>query len=100
MSDYSQGRPALYRRWIDKPKGVPTVSDHIEFFFKYQLAWMYWRYFMWNFSGRQNGEQGLYAWDPSSGNWITGFNFIDKNKIGDLSQAPDHIKNSPAQNKY
>ncbi len=100
MSDYTQGRPGLYRRWIDKPRGAPNFFDNIEFFVKYQLGWMYWRYFMWNFSGRQNGEQGLYAWDPSSGNWISGFDFIDRGRIGDQSQAPEHIKNDPARNKY
>lgn len=100
MSDYSQGRPALYRRWIDKPTGTPTVSDNIEFFWKYQLGWMYWRYFMWNFSGRQNGEQGYYAWDPTSGNWITGFDFIDAGRIGNQAELPDFQKNNQGRNKY
>lgn len=100
MGDYSQGRPALYRRWIDKPSGDPTFADNIEFFWKYQLGWMYWRYFMWNFSGRQNGEQGYYSWDPSSGNWITGFDAIDQNRIGNQSELPDFQKNNQARNKY
>jgi hypothetical protein len=100
MSDPSQGRPDLYRRWIDKPKGKPTLMDNIKYFVRYQLGWMYWRYFMWNFSGRQNGEQGYYSWDPSGGHWITGFNAIDKNRIGDLSNAPEHIKATPSRNTY
>jgi hypothetical protein len=82
MSDYSQGRPALYRRWIDKDNGTPTFGDNIEFFFKYQIGWMYWRYFMWNFAGRQNGDQGYYAWDPSSGHWISGFDWYDCMRLG------------------
>ncbi len=100
MGDYSQGRPALYRKWIDKPSGEPTFGDNIEFFWKYQFSWMYWRYFMWNFSGRQNGEQGYYAWDPSAGNWITGFDAIDKNRIGNQEELPDFQKNNQGRNKY
>lgn len=100
MGDNTQGRPALYRRWIDKPTGEPTLADNIEFFWKYQLGWMYWRYFMWNFSGRQNGEQGYFASDPSAGNWITGFDFIDENRLGNQKELPDFQKNNQARNKY
>ncbi|MCB0575441.1 MAG: DUF2723 domain-containing protein, partial [Saprospiraceae bacterium] len=100
MGDYSQGRPALYRRWIDKPSGEPTLADNIEFFWKYQLGWMYWRYFMWNFSGRQNGEQGFFVTDPSAGNWITGFDFIDENRLGNQKELPEFQKNNQARNKY
>ncbi|MCC6410655.1 MAG: DUF2723 domain-containing protein, partial [Saprospiraceae bacterium] len=100
MGDNSQGRPALYRRWIDKPSGEPGLGDNIEFFIKYQFNWMYWRYFMWNFSGRQNGEQGLYAWDPSNGNWISGFDAYDSMRLGNQSELPDHLANNQARNKY
>ena len=100
MSDYSQGRPKLYRQWIDKPSGELTLADNIEFFRKYQIGWMYFRYFMWNFSGRQNGDQGYYSWDPSSGNWITGFDFIDEARLGNLKELPTAEKNNMAKNKY
>ena len=100
MGDPSQGRPALYRRWIDKPSGVPTLGDNIEFFWKYQLGWMYWRYFMWNFAGRQNGEQGYFSWDPSAGNWISGISFIDEARLGNQKELPDFQKNNQARNKY
>ncbi len=100
MGDYSQGRPALYRRWIDKPTGEPTLGDNIEFFWKYQLGWMYWRYFMWNFAGRQNGEQGYFAWDPSAGNWISGIGFIDERRLGNQKELPDFQKNNQARNTY
>ena len=100
MGDYSQGRPQLYRRWIDKPSGEPTFGDNIEFFWKYQLGWMYWRYFMWNFVGRQNGEQGYYSWDPSSGNWISGIGFIDEARIGNQKELPEFQKNNQARNTY
>ncbi len=101
MGDYSQGRPRLYRDWIDKKSGAITVADNFEFFWKYQIKWMWWRYFMWNFSGRQNGEQGYYAWDPSAGHWITGFDAIDKATIGDANALPEFQKNiNQANNKY
>jgi hypothetical protein len=100
MGDYSQDRPRLYRQWIDKPSGKPTFADNVEFFWKYQLGWMYWRYFMWNFSGRQNGEQGYYSWDPSAGNWITGFDAIDSGRIGNQKELPDFQKYNQANNKY
>ncbi|MCW5924162.1 MAG: DUF2723 domain-containing protein [Saprospiraceae bacterium] len=100
MGDYSQNRPALYRRWIDKPTGEPTFADNIEFFWKYQLGWMYGRYFMWNFVGRQNGEQGFFSWDPSSGNWLSGIDFIDEMRLGNQKELPDAQKHNQARNKY
>ncbi len=101
MSDYSQGRPKLYRDWVDKKSGAITVADNFEFFWKYQIKWMWWRYFMWNFSGRQNGDQGYYAWDPSAGHWITGFDALDESKIGNVSAMPDFQKGiNQANNKY
>jgi hypothetical protein len=100
MTDATQGRPQLYRQWLDKPSGTPTFGDQIEFFFKYQWSWMYWRYFKWNFVGRQNGEQGYYAWDPTSGNWISGLSVIDNPRIGDQSLLPDYQKNNQARNVY
>ncbi|MCS6927915.1 MAG: DUF2723 domain-containing protein [Saprospiraceae bacterium] len=100
MGDYSQGRPQLYRQWIDKPSGEPTFLDNIEFFLRYQLNWMYLRYFMWNFVGRQNGDQGLYAWDPTSGHWISGIDFLDRNRIGSVRDMPDFMRNNPARNTY
>lgn len=101
MSDYSQGRPKIYRDWIDKKSGAISVADHFEFFWKYQIKWMWWRYFMWNFSGRQNGDQGYYSWDPSAGHWITGFDAIDSNWIGNPEALPEFQKNiNQANNKY
>ena len=100
MGDYTQGRPALYRQWIDKPSGDPTFADNVEFFFKYQIGWMYWRYFMWNFSGRQNGDQGYYAWDPSKGHWISGFDWYDSMRLGNQAELPEHRKMDQARNKY
>ncbi|HMX39496.1 MAG TPA: DUF2723 domain-containing protein, partial [Saprospiraceae bacterium] len=99
-ADYSQGRPAIYRQWIEKKQGPYTTGDNIKFFVRYQLGWMYWRYFMWNFSGRQNGEQGYYPWDPSAGHWVSGIAAIDEPRIGNQSQLPDFQKNNQAHNVY
>ena len=100
MGDYSQGRPKIYQQWIGKTKGPYTFADNMEFFWKYQIGWMYWRYFMWNFSGRQNGEQGYYAWDPSAGNWMSGIGFIDEARLGNQSMLTTDDKNNPSRNKY
>jgi len=100
MSDYSQGRPAIYKQWIDKKQGPYTTGDNLKFFVRYQLGWMYWRYFMWNFAGRQNGEQGYYPWDPSAGQWVSGFDALDAPRIGNQAELPDFQKNNQAHNVY
>ncbi len=106
MSDGTQGRPRLYKQWMgldpdaDLPRGRPNFADNVKFLFNYQLGWMYWRYFMWNFSGRQNGEQGYYSWDESSGNWITGIDFLDELRLGNLDELPEEFRNDPARNTY
>ncbi|MFN4081516.1 MAG: DUF2723 domain-containing protein [Saprospiraceae bacterium] len=100
MGDNSQGRPDLYRAWIEKESGPLTFGDNLKFFWRYQIKWMYWRYFMWNFAGRQNGEQGLYAWDPSAGNWISGIAPLDEMRLGNLSELPEFQRENPARNRY
>ena len=79
-------------------KTVPSVSDNLAFFFKYQVGHMYWRYFMWNFSGRQNDIQG--HGNVRDGNWISGIPTIDNPRLGDQDNLPEHLKNNPANNKY
>ena len=74
-------------------------SDNIKYFFGYQLNWMYFRYFMWNFSGKQNDNQGLFAGNVRDGNWITGIALIDQLLYGDQSAMPDSLKNNKANNK-
>ena len=73
--------------------------DNIKYFFGYQLNWMYFRYFMWNFSGKQNDNQGLFAGNVRDGNWITGIPPIDQLLYGDQSAMPDSLKNNKANNK-
>lgn len=76
---------------------APSYADNIKWFFTYQLGFMYWRYFMWNFSGRQNDLQGY--GNKRDGNWITGISFIDNSMLGDQSKLPDSIKHNGATNK-
>jgi hypothetical protein len=95
-----QGRPALYRAWLNKRSGKPSMGDNIRFFIQYQIGWMYWRYFMWNFAGRQNGEQGFFDSDVSVGNWESGVKFIDEARLHEMDELPDTWKNDPAKNHY
>lgn len=94
-------RPALYEQWLGLRKGEkPTGIDNLRFFFNYQIGWMYVRYFMWNFVGRQNGQQGYYDWDSSSGNWESGISFIDEIFLHNLDQEPSFLKDNPGKNHY
>src|SRR5690606_11149256 len=76
---------------------APTYADNLNWFFTYQMGLMYWRYFMWNFAGRQNDIQGM--GNVRDGNWISGIPMIDNNRLGDQSQLPDSLKKSKANNK-
>lgn len=69
---------------------VPTQAENIRFFLKYQVNFMYWRYFMWNFVGRQNDTQSYGEIDR--GNWITGIGFIDSMLVGNQRLMPDTLK--------
>jgi len=113
---YSQSNPDHaneYKKWADikgkkvtitgydgepEIKYIPTFGENLKFFFRYQLGHMYWRYFMWNFSGRQNDTQS--HGELMNGNWITGINFIDNGLIGPQENAPDHMKNQKSRNTY
>ncbi|MGL5959436.1 MAG: glycosyltransferase family 117 protein [Bacteroidales bacterium] len=77
---------------------IPTFAENLSFFFTYQLGYMYFRYFMWNFAGRQNDQQG--HGEITNGNWISGIPFMDNMRLGNQSQLPDTMKNNKARNKY
>jgi hypothetical protein len=81
------------------PTERPNQADNIKFFAGYQFYWMYLRYFMWNFSGKQNDVQGMAAGNIRDGNWITGVTPIDNLMYGDQSALPDTLKNNKAHNK-
>ena len=77
----------------------PTFFQNLAFFFDYQMNWMYWRYFMWNFAGRQNDIHSPTPGDPFAGNWESGIPLIDY-RLGDQSDAPDYLKNNKGKNHY
>ena len=104
---YSESHAQAYESWVGGIKGkqvpydqcgemimvkIPTQWENIKFFFIYQLNYMYWRYFMWNFAGRQNDIQG--QGEIEHGNWITGIPFIDNMLVGDQTLLPDSLKNN------
>ncbi len=77
----------------------PTQGANLSYFFDFQLGWMYWRYFMWNFVGRQN-EIHSPSSDLFTGNWESGIPFIDKIHLGDQSNAPQWLQDNPGKNHY
>lgn len=80
--------------YLDKP----TMADNISFFLSYQFNWMYMRYFLWNFAGKQNDLQGIDMGNVRDGNWLTGISFWDNARLGDQSKMPDSIKHNKSHN--
>ncbi len=90
---------SAYQSWTGTEPGEdPAFTDNIKFFFKYQLGHMYFRYFMWNFAGRQNNLQSYGG--ITKGNWISGIPFLDKMMTGNQKDLPDRIKNDKSRNTY
>lgn len=79
---------------------MPLFSDNLAYFFDYQVNWMYVRYFMWNFVGRQNDLHSTTPGEAFRGNWESGIKFLDKARLGDQSDGPDYIVNNKAKNHY
>ena len=77
----------------------PSFGDNLKFFIGYQTYWMYFRYFMWNFAGKQNDVQGVSPSNVRDGNWITGISFVDNLIYGDQSKLPETLKENKAHNK-
>ena len=115
---YDSGHAAAYNNWMEGapswlPKGrdipydrcgemvtvhMPSQLQNIFFFLSYQCNFMYWRYFMWNFAGRQNDIQG--HGELEHGNWITGISFLDDMRLGNQSKLPDDLKNNKGHNVF
>jgi len=97
-------RPDLHRMWREalngESKGRPGMGYNLQFLWHYQLNWMYMRYFMWNFVGRQTFEQGYYPWDISKGHWMSGIKPIDEAKLYKMDNLPDTMKNDESTNRY
>ncbi|RLD67375.1 MAG: hypothetical protein DRI84_02570 [Bacteroidetes bacterium] len=112
MYSGQRNHPSVYKTYISKDAPrvrvmvngetktyvIPKFSDNVGFFFRYQVGWMYMRYFMWNFAGRQNDIQGHGG--KLHGNWVSGIDFIDNARIGDQSDLPIDIQNNKAHNNY
>jgi hypothetical protein len=86
----------LYDR--SSPRKAPSFFQNLKFFFRYQVGYMYLRYFMWNFAGRQNDEQG--HGEATYGNWISGINVIDQFRVGSKKNMPAELLNKPSRNEY
>lgn len=100
MQDSQGSRAPIYEMWRGGEQGKPSVGENIGFMLNYQVGWMYWRYFFWNFIGRQNGEQGFYPWDKKTGNWLSGITFWDEARLYDQSEMPQTMLNDKARNTY
>ncbi len=92
-----------YKKWAgikNDPdnKHIPTFGENLRYFYDYQINHMYFRYFFWNFVGRQNDNQGMYG-DILNGNWLSGINFLDNMRLGPQDNIPDSLSNK-AHNKF
>lgn len=76
----------------------PTTADNLKYMFEYQFSYMYWRYLMWNFAGRQSDNQGKY--DNLEGNWMTGIKYLDEIRLGSQENLPSDVKNNKGRNLY
>ena len=99
---HSARHTKAYEDWmggVEKKDGVPTAAENLRFFLSYQVNFMYWRYFLWNFVGRQNNIQG--HGEVEHGNWITGFRWIDDWLLGcDTSKLPSDLKENKGRNVF
>ena len=110
---YSDRHAQAYEDWMGGVEGyevpfdrcgepimvkMPTQLENIRFFLSYQVNFMYWRYFMWNFAGRQNDIQG--NGELEHGNWLTGIPFIDNLRLGDQDLLPSELKNNKGHNVF
>ena len=113
--DNGRMHPLYYRYWAGDPMPgqKPSFAQNMKFFHRYQLGWMYWRYFMWNFAGRQNDIQGHHYDDNTGmqgvhyptvnytdGNWISGIKYVDEARLGPQDNLPDNLANNKARNRY
>ena len=110
---YSDRHADAYENWLGGVEGtqvpydrcgepimvkVPSQLENIRFFLSYQVNFMYWRYFMWNFAGRQNDIQG--NGELEHGNWLTGIPFLDTIRLGDQSKLPSELRENKGRNIF
>ncbi|MCI7597613.1 MAG: DUF2723 domain-containing protein [Prevotella sp.] len=109
---YSAQHAGLYPGWVGGITGrqvpsvyhpgetitIPTAWENLKFFISYQCNWMYWRYFMWNFVGRQNDIKS--DGELEHGNWISGIKWLDDARLGDQSKLPDELQHNKGHNVF
>ena len=99
-----QDRADLHNMWRDalgySTNATPGMGYNMSFLFKYQIGWMYWRYFMWNFVGRENADQGFFPWNVKDGHWASGVQAIDEMRLYNTDNLPDAIKEDKSRNFY
>ena len=107
MWSSSEEHIGFYESYMGKGKTVPgaehkmpSFGDNLLFFLDYQMNFMYWRYFMWNFVGRQNDFHSTIPGDIFKGNWESGIKFLDDIRLGDQSNAPAYLKENKGKNHY
>ncbi len=89
---------AAYKGWSGSTNDVPTQKENLTYFITYQLNYMYVRYFLWNFVGRQNDIQG--SGEPEHGNWITGISWLDNLRLGDQKLLPESLQQNKGHNVF
>lgn len=87
-----------YKSWTGGTEKAPTQKENLTYFITYQLNYMYWRYFLWNFAGRQNDVQG--SGEPEHGNWITGISWLDNLRLGDQDLLPESLLRNKGHNVF
>ncbi|MFD0932608.1 DUF2723 domain-containing protein [Psychroflexus salinarum] len=85
-----------FNQYLDIQK--PSTASNFNYLFEFQMGYMYWRYFMWNFAGRQNDNQGKYT--NFDGNWLSGIDFVDENRLGTQENLPSDLSENKARNTY
>lgn len=97
--EYNQPEHAnFYKQYLGLTDAdEPSSGDNFRFFMQYQMNWMWWRYFMWNYAGRQNDFEG--QGEAQNGNWITGIKLLDKHRVGDMDAMSDNYRDNKARNE-
>lgn len=89
---------SAYKSWSGGTEAIPTQKENLTYFINYQLNYMYWRYFLWNFLGRQNDVQG--NGELEHGNWLTGISWLDNLRLGDQELLPESLRRNKGHNVF
>lgn len=95
---WNERMTSSYKNWTGGSDIAPTQKENLTYFITYQLNYMYWRYFLWNFVGRQNDVQG--SGEPEHGNWITGITWLDNLRLGDQNLLPESLRQNKGHNVF